>query len=219
MTAREIDIHTLPSMLTALRLPSFHKLWAEIATRADNEGWPAARFLAVLAEYELAERDMRRIRRHLNEAQLPAGKTLATFDFKALPTLPRARIEALAAGDWLDGGGNLIAIGNSGTGKTHIHPRPACAAVHTACAAPGRSPPRCAQYGWAGSPSGRPRRSSRPMVEALRPSNAPIAPRLAPRQCSARITPRSSPLRCLYRLSIATSYALRAVGVALETCA
>jgi hypothetical protein len=51
MTAREIDIHTLPSMLTALRLPSFHKLWAEIATRADTEGWPAARFLAVLAEY------------------------------------------------------------------------------------------------------------------------------------------------------------------------
>lgn len=120
MTAREIDIHTLPSMLTALRLPSFHKLWQEIASRADTEGWPAARFLAVLAEYELAERDMRRIRRHLTEAQLPTGKTLATFDFKALPSLPRARVEALAAGDWLDGGGNLIAIGNSGTGKTHV---------------------------------------------------------------------------------------------------
>ena len=39
---------------------------------------------------------MRRIRRHLTEAQLPAGKTLATFDFKALPSLPRARVEALA---------------------------------------------------------------------------------------------------------------------------
>ena len=77
---------------------------------ADTEGRPAARFLAVLAEYELAERDMRRIRRHPNKAQLPVGKTLATFDFKALPTLPRARVEALAAGDWLDGGGNLIAI-------------------------------------------------------------------------------------------------------------
>lgn len=74
MTSREIDIHTLPCMLTALRLPSFHKLWAEIAARADTEGWPAARFLAVLAEYELAERDMRRIRRHLNEAQLPPAK-------------------------------------------------------------------------------------------------------------------------------------------------
>ena len=148
MTAREIDIHTLPSMLTALRLPSFHKLWAEIATRADTEGWPAARFLAVLAEYELAERDMRRIRRHLNEAQLPAGKTLATFDFKALPTLPRARVEALAAGDWLDGGGNLIAIGNSGTGKTHIlcaiHcPAVDCKAINERGSCPDRAgPPR-----------------------------------------------------------------------------
>ncbi len=120
MITREIYIHTLPGMLTALRLPGFHKLWQEIATRADTEGWPAARFLAVLAEYELAERDMRRSRRHLNQAQLPIGKTLATFDFKALPTRPRARVEALAAGDWLDGGGNLVAIGNSGTGKTHI---------------------------------------------------------------------------------------------------
>ena len=120
MTARESDIHTLPGMLTALRLPSFHKLWQKIATRADTEGWPATRFLGVLAEFELAERDMRQIRRHLNEAQLPAGKTLATFGFKALPTLPRARVEALAAGDWLDGGGPLIAIGNSRTGKTHI---------------------------------------------------------------------------------------------------
>ena len=126
MSAREIDIHTLPSMLTALRLASFHRHWQEIASHfsakmaADTEDLPAARFLAVLAEYELAERDMRRIRRHLTEAQLPAGKTLATFDFKALPSLPRARVEALAAGDWLDSGSNLIAIGNSGTGKTHV---------------------------------------------------------------------------------------------------
>ena len=63
---------------------------------------------------------MRRIHRHLSEAQLPAGQTLATFAFKALPIPPRARVEALAAGDWLEGGGNLIAIGNSGTGKTQI---------------------------------------------------------------------------------------------------
>jgi len=114
MTAREIDIHTLPSMLTALRLPSFHKLWQEIASRSFAKAGPTPKAgpppaSAVLAEYELAERDMRRIRRHLTEAQLPAGKTLATFDFKALPSLPRARVEALAAGDWLDGGRNLIA--------------------------------------------------------------------------------------------------------------
>jgi DNA replication protein DnaC len=120
MSARAIDVHALPAMLTALRLPSFHRHWQALAERADKEGWPAARFLATLADIELAERETRRIRRHLLEAQLPAGKTLATFDFKAIPSIPRARSEALAAGDWLETGANLIAIGNSGAGKSHL---------------------------------------------------------------------------------------------------
>ena len=117
---RTVDVHALPAMLTALRLPSIHRHWPTLAERADKEGWPAARFLAALAELELAERETRRIRRHLIEAQLPGGKTLATFDFKALPSLPRRRVEALAAGDWIETGANLIAIGNSGAGKTHL---------------------------------------------------------------------------------------------------
>jgi hypothetical protein len=118
MISRPIDVHALPAMLTALRLPSFHSHWPTLAERADKEGWPAARFLAALAEVEIAERETRRIRRHLVESRLPGGKTLVTFDFKALPSVPRARIEALAAGDWLETGANLIAIGNSGAGKT-----------------------------------------------------------------------------------------------------
>ena len=118
--AREVDVHALPAMLTALRLLSFHRHWTDRARRADTKGWPAPRFLAALAEIELAERETRRIRRHLIESRLPSGKTLATFDFKALPAVPRKRIEALAAGDWIETGANLIAIGNSGAGKTHL---------------------------------------------------------------------------------------------------
>ena len=117
---RPVDVHALPVMLTALRLPSFHRHWQALADRADAEGWPASRFLAALAELELAERDARRILRHLHQSQLPGGKTLATLDFKALPGVPRAHIEALAAGDWIETGANLIAIGNSGAGKTHV---------------------------------------------------------------------------------------------------
>lgn len=119
-TTRAVDVHALPAMLTALRLPSFHRHWTALAECADTEGWPAARFLAALAEVELAERENRRIQRHLAESRLPGGKTLATFDFKALPGVPRARVEALAAGDWVETGANLIAIGNSGAGKTHL---------------------------------------------------------------------------------------------------
>jgi DNA replication protein DnaC len=122
MTAapRPVDVHALPAMLTALRLPSILRHWQTLAERADVEGWPAARFLAALAEIELADRDARRIQRHLLQSDLPGGKTFATFDFKALTSVPRARVEALAAGDWVETGANLIAIGNSGTGKTHL---------------------------------------------------------------------------------------------------
>lgn len=54
---RPVDVHALPTMLTALRLPSFQHHWQALAERADTEGWPASRFLAALAELELAERD------------------------------------------------------------------------------------------------------------------------------------------------------------------
>ena len=118
--ARAVDVHALPVMLTTLRLPSFHRHWPALAERADKEGWPAASFLAALAELEIAERETRRIRRHLLESRLPGGKTLATFDFVAIPGVPRARVEALAAGDWIETGANLIVIGNSGAGKTHV---------------------------------------------------------------------------------------------------
>lgn len=117
---RPVDVHALPAMLNALRLPSFQRHWEALAERADAEGWPASRFLATLAELELAEREARRIQRHLQQSQLPGGKTLATLDFKALPGVTRARVEALAAGDWIETGANLIAIGNSGAGKTHL---------------------------------------------------------------------------------------------------
>lgn len=121
MTATDpIDEARLGLLLGDLRLPAIKHIWPRFAERADKEGWPAARFLAALAELEIAERETRRIRRHLIESQLPGGKTLATFDFKAMPGVPRARVEALAAGDWIETGANLIAIGNSGAGKTHL---------------------------------------------------------------------------------------------------
>ena len=85
-------------MLADLRLPTINQLWKSFAKHADAEGWTAARFLAALAEHELAERDRRRIERHLREARLLPGKSLASFDFKAVPMLAKAQVMALAAG-------------------------------------------------------------------------------------------------------------------------
>jgi DNA replication protein DnaC len=119
--ADPIDAGRLGLLLNDLRLPAIKVMWPDFAAQADAEGWPAARFLAALAEHETAERARRRFERHLEEARLPPGKTLATFDFDAVPMVSKAQVMALAAGDsWLEKGANLMLFGPPGGGKSHL---------------------------------------------------------------------------------------------------
>ncbi|MDE0880218.1 IS21-like element helper ATPase IstB [Croceicoccus sp. F390] len=120
-TTRSVDAQRLTLILNDLRLPAIKQTWPDIAARADKEGWPAARFLAALAEHEIAERDRRRIERHLKEAKLPPGKTLDSFAFDAVPMISKAQVMAICAGDgWLEQGANLILFGPPGGGKSHL---------------------------------------------------------------------------------------------------
>ncbi|TCK19690.1 DNA replication protein DnaC [Ancylobacter aquaticus] len=115
------DAQRLALILNDLRLPAIKLNWPEIAQRSDKEGWPAARFLAALAEHEIAERDRRRIERHLGEALLPPGKTLDSFAFDAVPMISRSQVMATCCGDgWLERGANLILFGPPGGGESHL---------------------------------------------------------------------------------------------------
>jgi DNA replication protein DnaC len=120
MTAT-IDAARLTLLLNDLRLPAIKQDWPGFAERADKESWPAARFLAGLAEHEIAERHRRRLARHLAEAQLLPGKTLDSFDFDVVPMISKAHVLAICAGDsWIGQGANLLLIGGPGGGKTHL---------------------------------------------------------------------------------------------------
>ena len=90
----KIDAARVELLLSELRLPGIKLIWAALAETADKEGWPAARFLAVLAEQEMVERSRRRFERHLEEARLPPGKTLDAFDFDAVPMVSKAQVQA-----------------------------------------------------------------------------------------------------------------------------
>ncbi len=131
MTAADpIDEARLGLLLGDLRLPGIKHIWPRFAERADKVGLtpsvrdprrPAARFLAALAEHEIAERARRRIERHLAEARLLPGKSLDSFDFNAVPMLSKAQVMALVAGDsWLEKGDNLLVFGPPGGGKSHL---------------------------------------------------------------------------------------------------
>lgn len=119
--ATSVDAARVELLLNELRLPGVKAIWPKLAAQSDKEGWPAARFLAALAEHEASDRTRRRIERHMVEARLPAGKTLATFDFESVPMVSKAQAIALAAGDaWLKAGANLLLFGPPGGGKTHL---------------------------------------------------------------------------------------------------
>jgi len=130
----DIDATKLPVMLMTMRVPTIGRIWQEFGAHADREGWGSARFLAVLCEHELADRQARRIARHMAESGLPQGKTFATFDFAAVPTIRKAHVMALAEADaWLDQGANILLFGPSGVGKSHL-----AAALGTALVDAGR---------------------------------------------------------------------------------
>lgn len=115
------DAATLPILLRQLRLPTMVTCCDEVIERAAQHGWSLQQALATLCEYELSEREQRRLQRHLHEARLPGGKTLTTFDMATLDPSQRQRLNALVNDrTWIDQAANLLLFGASGLGKSHI---------------------------------------------------------------------------------------------------
>jgi DNA replication protein DnaC len=112
---------TLPILLKQLHLPTVNRLWEEENKKAIEQGWSPSRYLTLLCEYELSDRNNRKLKRHMAEARLPKGKSLENFDFTAVPSLNKSQINAFASGEiWLENGRNLLIFGPSGVGKTHL---------------------------------------------------------------------------------------------------
>ncbi len=62
-TKTTVDAARVELLLNELRLPGIKLMWAKLAEQSDKEGWPAARFLAALAEHEVVDRGRRRMER------------------------------------------------------------------------------------------------------------------------------------------------------------
>jgi DNA replication protein DnaC len=72
-----------------------------------------------LAELEMIERDRRKVERRIKAAKFPVVKSLDSFDFAAIPKLNKMQVLELARCEWIERRENVIALGPSGTGKTH----------------------------------------------------------------------------------------------------
>ena len=102
--------------LKELKLPSFLREYGKMAAQCAAEGVDHPQYLLRLAELELIDRHQRMVERRIRAAHFPAVKSLDTFDFPAIPSVNKSLVMELA----IERRENVIAIGNSGTGKTHV---------------------------------------------------------------------------------------------------
>ena len=110
----------LSHYLKTLKLPTFLREHQKLARQCATEGVDHVGYLTRLAEREMIERDRRKVERRIKAAKFPVVKSLDSFDFAAIPKLNKMQVLELARCEWIERRENVIALGPSGTGKTHI---------------------------------------------------------------------------------------------------
>ena len=106
--------------LKQLKLPTVLREYDKVARECAREGVDHPRYLLRLIELELIDRERRTIERRIKAARFPAVKSLDTFDFTAIASLNKMLVLELARCEFILRRENVIALGNSGTGKSHV---------------------------------------------------------------------------------------------------
>jgi DNA replication protein DnaC len=120
MTTTQAPELLLQHHLKKLRLPTVLREYEKQARQCAVENVDHIRYLARLIELELIDREARMVERRIKVARFPAIKSLETFDFDVIPTLNKKLVLELARAEFVDRCENIIALGPSGVGKTHL---------------------------------------------------------------------------------------------------
>ncbi|NKL24994.1 IS21-like element helper ATPase IstB [Rhizobium leguminosarum] len=116
----EVPEILLSHYLKILKLPTFQREYQKLARLCATEGVDHVGYLTRLSEREMIERDRRKVERRIKAARFPVVKSLDSFDFAAIPKLNKMQVLELARCEWIERRENVIALGPSGTGKTHV---------------------------------------------------------------------------------------------------
>jgi DNA replication protein DnaC len=106
--------------LKALKLSTVFSCLEEHVRQASQIHQSYEEFLLGLTDIELQVRADNRLKRRLKEARFPLMKPLDTFEFEKAVGLDARQIRELCTGEYIRQSHNVIFLGKSGTGKTHL---------------------------------------------------------------------------------------------------
>lgn len=110
----------LEEHLKQLRLPAIRQNYQAIIRDAIENNLSFEDFLLTLTELEINNREENQLKRRLKRASFPVTKTLDSFDFSIIPSINKNKVLSLSQADFVKEHENVIMVGNSGTGKTHL---------------------------------------------------------------------------------------------------
>jgi DNA replication protein DnaC len=106
--------------LKELRLYGMANAWDELVAGGDSEALQSSRWLVEhLLQVEQSDRHLRSINYQMHTAKFPMHRDLAGFDFEQ-SKVDRGLIEELATLAFTGQAHNVVLIGGTGTGKTHL---------------------------------------------------------------------------------------------------
>jgi len=119
------------AQLKTLHLFGMAAAWSEWQSEYGSQQKPVMPevWLDRLIAAEQADRQARSLNYQLKAARFPIHRDLMNFDWQETP-LQQARIEQLATGSFMDQAYNLILVGGTGTGNTHLATALGIAAIH-----------------------------------------------------------------------------------------
>ena len=112
---------TIDLLLKELKLPAFSRYYQRHQEQAIEKGFGHVRYLSGLCEQEAADRYQKRVQRWTREAGLPPGKSFANLMLTEINAAVQQQVIGLKdQTGWAHHAGNVLLIGPSGVGKSHI---------------------------------------------------------------------------------------------------
>ena len=122
-----MERHEVLAMMSELKLSGMRDAYDDILADGLKRRHSVQQIIGALLKAEIAEKTARSIKYQMTSAKLPMAKELADFDFSASP-VNEPLVRELAGGGFLEGKRNLVLVGGTGAGKTHL-----AAAIVRAC--------------------------------------------------------------------------------------